>query len=463
MHEAHQSNDEVTCDDIRHYITLDDRNVPEEATFLGIAASGVECALPATTNTRPTMATETVRAQLKTLGIDDGLIRDIMNSVQPDPITGKIGIEALMKYIMESKSPQMSAALQNGARLVEAQRRETAIDWTKVDFIRLPVQENVTWWLRVTTLADGGTQREPTRFMLECMTYGNRIDAPRLVDKYKSLPTPEELLHFIRRCIAKPLPGFDPCIPTILIIQRDFQKHAPILKSFLDTLPSPFSWAVESEAASLRTLSIFSWEIPLDMAKKSKTRGNQLYSDGQRSAAILAYGDAIDRLMNAFRSDPSKEKNREAEKLLAVCLANRSAAYLMTAATDADGGDENSDLHEAWKDGQVAIRVDPTYVKGYLRVSSAHHRLGHLRKAQETLANGLRRPDLENDPSLVDRLILLQTDGKGFPNNEEEFLAWQELVLVEDEESAKMMKGIDGLWKKRAHQHLKKLQSSREG
>ncbi|KXN89083.1 hypothetical protein AN958_06352 [Leucoagaricus sp. SymC.cos] len=377
-----------------------------------------------------------------------------MNSVQPDPVTGKIGVDSLMKYIIESRNPRLKQVLQNGARLVEQQRRESAIDWSIVDFSTFPVRENVTWWLRSTRLSDGGTLEEPSRFMLECMTYGNKIDAPRLVDKYRTLPKPEELLHFIRRCMAKPLPGLEPCLPTILIIQRDFQSHAPFLKQFLSSLPAPFSWAIESEAASSCSQSIFSYDIPLDMARKSKAEGNRLYREGNRQGAIVAYTDAIDRLMNAFRSDPNKEKSKEAEKLLAICSANRSATYLLPG----EEVDRDSDLHEAWKNGQVAIRVDPSYAKGYMRVSTAHQRLGHLRKAQETLVNGLRRLDLQNEPGLVDRLILLQTDGNGLPDNLEEFLAWQELILVEDEESARMIKGVNGLWKRRLEGHLEKLQ-----
>lgn len=59
----------------------------------------------------------------------------------------------------------------------------------------------------------------------------------------------------------------------------------------------------------------------------------------------------------------------------------------------------------------------------------------------------------------MDRLIQLQTDGKGLPKKEEEFLAWRELVLVEEEESAKIMEGVDGLWKKRLDDHLARLRS----
>lgn len=97
---------------------------------------------------------------------------------------------------MESNNPQMMKVLQNGAKLVEHQRKETSVDWSTIDFTALPLQENVTWWLRLTDLADGGTSMAPARSMLECMTYGNTIDAARLVDKYRTAPTSEDLLQY---------------------------------------------------------------------------------------------------------------------------------------------------------------------------------------------------------------------------------------------------------------------------
>ncbi len=57
----------------------------------------------------------------------------------------------------------------------------------------------------------------------------------------------------------------------------------------------------------------------------------------------------------------------------------------------------------------------------------------------------------------MDNLIDLITYGKGLPDDEEEFLAWQELELVEDEENAKIMAGLQGLWKKRLEEHLVQL------
>lgn len=166
--------------------------------------------------------------------------------------------------------------------------------------------------------------------------------------------------------MAKPLPGFEPCIPSILIIQRSLRQHTSLIKPFLDTLSKKFSWAVESEAASMSfgsspSTSLFSCDIPLSVAEESKRKGNELYAQRDRLGAIQAYSDAINRLMSALRSDPSREKNKGAEKLLAVCCANRAAAYLLPGG---HGADRNSDLHEVWKDGEIAIRADPSYAKG---------------------------------------------------------------------------------------------------
>ncbi|XP_006464176.1 hypothetical protein AGABI2DRAFT_226231 [Agaricus bisporus var. bisporus H97] len=403
------------------------------------------------------MANEGITERLRSLGVDEPIITDIMKSVKPDPVTGKIGVDALMKYLMEGKNPRLTNVLQNGARTLE-QRRQGPIDWSTMNFSTLPIRGNVTWWLKLTRLTDGGTLRTPARFMLECMTYGDRIDATRYVDKYRLNPNSDEVLNFVRWCMAKPLPGQEPCLPTVLIIQHNLRKHAPILGPFLNTLPRPFSWAFESEDLLQLTSSrsLFSYDISMGRAEECKDEGNKLFNKRDRHGAILAYTTAIDILMNAFRSDPNQKKNRDAEKLLAVCSANRAAAYLLP---DSSQTGDMEDLHEAWKDGEVAICTYPSYAKGYVRISTAHQRLGNTQKAKEAIARGLRRTDLRDDAGLVDRLIELQTDGKGLSEDEEEFLAWKELILVEDDESAKMMKDVDGLWRRRLSDHLTHLQN----
>jgi hypothetical protein len=99
----------------------------------------------------------------------------------------------------------------------------------------------------------------------------------------------------------------------------------------------------------------------MSRAEDSRVEGNKRFNELDRRGAIIAYTNSINILMNAFRSDPNQRKNKDAEKLLAVCSANRAAAYLLPR----DGRtDDVEDLHEAWKDGEVAICTNPSYAKG---------------------------------------------------------------------------------------------------
>jgi hypothetical protein len=166
--------------------------------------------------------------------------------------------------------------------------------------------------------------------------------------------------------MAKPLPGQEPCLPSVLIIQHNLRHHAQTLQPFLNTLPRPFSWAFESEDLLLTSSrSLFSYDISMRRAEDSKVEGNKLFNRLDRNGAILAYTNSINILMSAFRSDPNRDKNSDAEKLLAVCSANRAAAYLTPSGGEAA---DVEDLHEAWKDGEVAVSSDPSYAKG-----SIHH------------------------------------------------------------------------------------------
>jgi hypothetical protein len=86
-------------------------------------------------------------------------------------------------------------------------------------------------------------------------------------------------------------------------------------------------------------------------------------------------------------------------------------------------------------------------------LARAHQELGAISEAQEAVARGLRRSELQDDMGLANRLIELQTDGKGLPNNLEDFDQWMDGVLTSNKESAKLMEGIQGLWKKYCAAH----------
>jgi hypothetical protein len=89
----------------------------------------------------------------------------------------------------------------------------------------------------------------------------------------------------------------------------------------------------------------------------------------------------------------------------------------------------------------------------YLRAARAHQELGAISKAQDAVARGLRRPELQDDMGLASRLIELQTCGKNLSNNLQDFDRWMDTVLTGNKESAERMEGIQGSWKKRCAAH----------
>lgn len=85
----------------------------------------------------------------------------------------------------------------------------------------------------------------------------------------------------------------------------------------------------------------------------------------------------------------------------------------------------------------------------YARLAKAYQAQGDLAKALDALAEGLRLKDLQNEVGLVDMFVDMQTDGKGLPEDDEEFQKVAKRIMEEDKESAKRVKDIGGLWRER--------------
>lgn len=92
----------------------------------------------------------------------------------------------------------------------------------------------------------------------------------------------------------------------------------------------------------------------------------------------------------------------------------------------------------------------------YVRQATASEALGQLDDAQDAIARALRRPDLENDKNLVDRLIHLLTAGNGLPNDESTFKNWMLDVLVNDRKTGERLSGIRGEWSRRCDEQFAK-------
>ncbi|EDR11276.1 uncharacterized protein LACBIDRAFT_293413 [Laccaria bicolor S238N-H82] len=230
------------------------------------------------------------------------------------------------------------------------------------------------------------------------------------------------------------------------------QQHLPTLKPFLDSLPAPFHWRVETreEAEGLseriHQLNVKGVVASMELAEKAKSVGNEAFSRKERAAAIKAYTEAIGHLIDVLSMKPDLDEEAKAKNLLAVCYSNRAATYLIPGA--------GQDVERALLNGKKAEMADPSYAKGYIRQATASEALGKLDDAQDAIARALRRPDLENDKNLVDRLIDLLTGGKGMSNDEGTFKNWMLDVLINDRRSSERLSGIDGEWRRRCDEQF---------
>ncbi|KAG6828672.1 hypothetical protein H0H92_007087 [Tricholoma furcatifolium] len=259
----------------------------------------------------------------------------------------------------------------------------------------------------------------------------------------------------IRRSIAKPLPPLKPELPWFFMLSIKFAQHVADLKPFLDTLPKPFHWHLETleEQATVKE-GIF--KLNEDGVRKSFDIANSLKAAGNnRAEGLKAYGGAIDALVDVLSMKPDLEdeaKANKAKKLLAVCYGNRAATYIATG--------PGTSPTKAIEDGKSAEYWDAKYAKAYIRQATAYEQLNDLESAKDAIARGLHLPELENDKGLVDRLIELYTGGKGFPENEDVFKEWLQDVTVSDKNSFTRLDGVKGGWQHKISEHLKKWERS---
>lgn len=95
----------------------------------------------------------------------------------------------------------------------------------------------------------------------------------------------------------------------------------------------------------------------MTFAEKSKTAGNKAFAQKERKAAVDAYTDAVDHLVDVLSQKPDDADEEKAKKLMAISYANRAAAYLLPG--------DGMDLDRALVDGKAAEKMDPTYSKAY--------------------------------------------------------------------------------------------------
>jgi len=130
-------------------------------------------------------------------------------------------------------------------------------------------------------------------------------------------------------------------------------------------------------------------DAALSLAEQKKSEGNDLYKEGQYAAAVSLYNEAI-------AVCPVESR--------APFYGNRSAAYLMM-----------KDYTHALNDCMEAVRLDPTYAKGYARAAKIHTLRGEYDQALKMLTQQTSRSttpaslqEMANVNSLAERLKLIE-------------------------------------------------------
>lgn len=133
------------------------------------------------------------------------------------------------------------------------------------------------------------------------------------------------------------------------------------MKPFLDPLPAPFHWRLETReeaeglSEEIHQLNVKGVVVSMELAEKSKLIGNTAFSRKERAAAIKAYTAAIEHLIDVLSMKPDLEEEAKAKKLLAICHSNRAATYLIPGV--------GQYANQALLDGKKAEKADPSYAK----------------------------------------------------------------------------------------------------
>ncbi|CAL1709540.1 unnamed protein product [Somion occarium] len=300
-------------------------------------------------------------------------------------------------------------------------------DITNFNFSSVPVKTESFWVLQLMPM---GFQGQNGHFsedyfdgglpVFQIMIYDER-SAHRVAEPTPEpgLPASNFLLTCIKKAIAAPMYPFRPALPGLFIIAHKLSPHVSALRPFLDSLPQPFSWRLETPeeaeevAEGVHQKNRIGIAKGLQQAESEKALGNQAVARKNRDNAVKHYGEAIECLYNAWSQKPTEAETRKIKNLMSICLSNRAAAWLMEGV--------KRDPQKALKDAEEAIDRDPSYGKAYYRAAKAHQLLAQNDKAIEVLISALRNPELASDKGLNDALI--ETYG-GLPNTDEELRAF---------------------------------------
>ncbi|KAI0065832.1 hypothetical protein BV25DRAFT_1821514 [Artomyces pyxidatus] len=350
-----------------------------------------------------------------------GMLGAIAGHLRPDPLTGKFGQREVEEAISMCTLPDLMKHFEGAAKILDKLK---ARDLSSYDFTSLEVQVNTAWLIkldysglvdpskRVLHTATGDRRPGPRPYFFLTCTAMSQTEGPeqttRWAEEYPGLPDSAAVLDFIRHAIATPYAAMPSCLPEGLFLTLNLRPHEPALRPFLDSLPAPFKWHIETPAtAELHSEIAMAgredrFATYVAGARKAKEAGNAAFAQKDRYGAVKLYLDAMDlgkRALDEKASEESVQRER-VRNLLAVCAANCAAAYLLEG--------EGMNAESALVSGGIAETMDKDYVKGYYRQARAHELLGDLDKAIEVMERARARPNIVEKSGIEDYLAELE-------------------------------------------------------
>ncbi|PSR75757.1 hypothetical protein PHLCEN_2v8874 [Hermanssonia centrifuga] len=242
-------------------------------------------------------------------------------------------------------------------------------DLDKFDYSTVPVKNKSFWVMQLTP--DGFVTRDGQ--FVQQYTPGCQPNFQLIVYDERSsfrvsatppqpgMPSSAFILTSFKRAIACPLPPLRQSLPSQLIIALKLSPHIDTLRPFLNSLPAPFEWRLETpEEAQEVAEGVYDRNkegvlTGLSTAESEKTLGNQAVARKDRLKAVRHYTEAIECLQDARAQSPTEDELKKIKSLVSVCYANRAAAWLMEGT--------GQDPKKALEDAECAVRFDETYGK----------------------------------------------------------------------------------------------------
>ncbi|KAH9915214.1 uncharacterized protein B0H18DRAFT_1042181 [Fomitopsis serialis] len=327
------------------------------------------------------------------------------------------------------------------------------------DYTEAPMRKNSHWVMQLVPMAYQGKDAKDRRsepFPGSTPIFDISINDDRFSFILRETIPPgravssDLLLRYLKRAIAFPVPPKTPSIPHELWIGRDLSPHIDALLPFLDSLPSPFTWR-------LQPLDQVHGDVPVDpnvvessiakaiqRADEEKRLGNAAFGRKEKIAALDHYTKAHGLLADAAFRTLEREEKRQLTRSLAVCHANRAAAWLIEGTSQ--------DAQNALRDAKQALDFDCDYGKAYYRQAKAYLLMDAREKSINVLTKALKRPKLSSDQGLVEGLV--EAYG-GFPETPDELRSFCHRVFI-DKYGDRRARGVEG-FVRRADAHVKKV------